>query len=429
MESEKKLQQEEKCTCDSSFHSFLEANAYTPQESEGADCPSTEASPFLAPSRKRKYWTEEEKKAFWGERKRSKKEAKRERKTEIERANQIEWDQLDEAQREERRQKAIQKHEERRQEEEARDRQCRSQLADPSIPRLVFDLSFAWCMTPGNFKSSVAQILFSYGTLRRAGFPFCPVITSLIGREADCVENNNNNNECARDLRQDALSAKNAQSTHSNSLMEGTVNEVGHALREMDSSFSPASKDRMTVDTREMRPTSNGIGNESVTPEPHPLLAHLLTCSAFKKYGCPIYIEEHWSSIFEKDKVVFLTADAENILETVERDTVYIIGAFVDHNQHKFLSMNAALRHGVRAARLPIKEHIDVRNRCQILTINHVVDVLTRFTQQNSWRDALEAALPVRRVHQEELGSRKKRRRVLHEIPSCTDKMSESDDL
>lgn len=367
--------------------------------------------------RKRKSWTAEEKKTFWSEKKREKKEAKRKRREEIGREQQMEWESLDEMEREERRQKALQKHEERRKQEKALDEQCRNQLSDSGVPRLVFDLSFAWCMTPGNIKSTVAQILFSYSTLRRAGFPFYPVITSLAGSEDGKTGNSSTNSELENDGLQEAR-LENLRKANSNSLSAKSAEGFSPSLKPPSTALTELSNSIINdADGIAGPPSSSAVSHTSASVESLPLLASLLTCSAFKKYGCPIYINEHWSTIFKKETVVFLTADADTVLDRVERNTVYIIGAFVDHNQHKLLSLNAAVRHGVRTARLPIKENIDVRNRCQILTINHVVDVLTQFMIKNSWQDALETVLPVRRLHQEELGSRKKRRRFDAETP------------
>lgn len=198
-------------------------------------------------------------------------------------------------------------------------------------------------MTVPDTKSTVSQVKFSYSSLRNAGFPFRPVMTSLIGREATDSEHD-------------------ASRQH----------EVLLALRDFE---------------------------------------------GFRHFPPQITEKEHWSSLFPPERVVFLTADAPDVLTTVESDTAYVIGAFVDHNQHKGLSYAAAQRHGVRAARLPIKESVDIGNRCKVLTINHVVDVLIRYEALRAagtpdWATAIDEALPTRRTQQEEQGSRKRRRRT-----------------
>lgn len=44
--------------------------------------------------------------------------------------------------------------------------------------------------------------------------------------------------------------------------------------------------------------------------------------------------------IFDKDKIVYLTSESDNVIGDIEEDKVYIIGGLVDHNCHK-VSINA----------------------------------------------------------------------------------------
>ncbi|AAZ12000.1 hypothetical protein, conserved [Trypanosoma brucei brucei TREU927] len=152
------------------------------------------------------------------------------------------------------------------------------------------------------------------------------------------------------------------------------------------------------------------------------VLQSLCTFNGFSRYPLPVH-ENHWSSLYDLQRVVFLTADAEVVLERIEQGTVYIVGAFVDHNARKFLTRDAAIRYGVRMARLPIDESIKVGNICKVLTVNHVVDVLCRYTECGDWSTAFDV-LPTRRTV-----SRRERRTNAHISMSSNTVFGECDSV
>lgn len=335
-----RLQSEASPSITSSLHSSAEVNVGDASHAQTQRGSAPHGTP-VEHHRNRKSWTEEEKRAFWKQKKQEKKERKKAAAAERLQAQKAEWAALTDEEKETRRVEAVELHERRRRVEAALTQRCEAQLADGRVPALVFDLSFAWCMTVSDTKSTVSQVKFSYSSLRRAGFPFRPIITSLRGKEA-------------------------ADDVHDAS----SQSEVLQAL-------------------------SNFEG--------------------FRRFPPQVTQDEHWSSLFPADKVVFLTADSPDVLTSLEPDTAYVIGAFVDHNNYKGLSYAAAQRHGVRSARLPIKESVQLGNRCKVLTINHVVDVLVayealRVAGTPDWGRAIDAALPTRRAQQEVQGSRKRRR-------------------
>ncbi|KPA83425.1 hypothetical protein ABB37_03059 [Leptomonas pyrrhocoris] len=308
--------------------------------------------------RGRKSWTEEEKRSFWQQKKQAKKERKKATAAGRQEALQSAWETLTEEERATRRAEAAEQHEGRRRAEAQLIQRCEAQLADARVPTLVFDLSFAWCMTVPDTKSTVSQVKFSYSSLRRAGFPFRPVITSLLGKEK-------------ADAEHDAAQQQ----------------EVLQALSNFD---------------------------------------------GFRRFPPRVTQEEHWSELFSADSVVFLSADAPDVLTTVEPNTAYIIGAFVDHNRYKGLSYAAAQRHCVRSARLPIKESVELGNRCKVLTINHIVDVLIKYEALRTagtpnWGMAIDEALPIRRTRQEAQQRRKRSRHAVNGASSADEEASGSD--
>ncbi|KAM6908972.1 tRNA methyltransferase 10 homolog B [Xenentodon cancila] len=104
--------------------------------------------------------------------------------------------------------------------------------------------------------------------------------------------------------------------------------------------------------------------------------------------------------LFPPETVVYLTPDAEEALETVDDDKVYVLGGLVDESIQKKLSLSRARDLGVRTARLPIDEYMvkksNVKNfHSKILAVNQVFDILLTFCESGSWMRALQAWFPL----------------------------------
>lgn len=91
----------------------------------------------------------------------------------------------------------------------------------------------------------------------------------------------------------------------------------------------------------------------------------------YKNWDVKIH-ETSYLEQFDHKSIVYLTSDSDNVLNELEPNTVYIIGGLVDHNHHKGLSFQRAQENGLRSARLPLSEHIEMKTR-SVLTIVHGV--------------------------------------------------------
>lgn len=106
--------------------------------------------------------------------------------------------------------------------------------------------------------------------------------------------------------------------------------------------------------------------------------------------------KESYTDLFPKEQLVYLTSESPNKLESLEEDKVYIIGGLIDHNQHKGLCHKTAEDFGIAHAQLPIDEYLDMKTR-KVLAINHVFEILLRFTECKNWKDSLLAVIPKRK--------------------------------
>ena len=114
------------------------------------------------------------------------------------------------------------------------------------------------------------------------------------------------------------------------------------------------------------------------------------------KRGAESYLEH-----YDCSRLVYLSADAEECLDEVDPNAVYVIGGIVDRNRHKGLTRERAEAAGVRCLRLPIAEHVHTdptHEERRVLAVNHVFEMLMRRAEGAGWSSAIEAAMPKRKL-------------------------------
>nr|XP_022321342.1 tRNA methyltransferase 10 homolog B-like [Crassostrea virginica] len=106
------------------------------------------------------------------------------------------------------------------------------------------------------------------------------------------------------------------------------------------------------------------------------------------------------SELFDVKDVIYLTPDAEDMLEELDKDKVYIIGGIVDESIIKNLSKQKADAFNIPTARLPIDRYMKKKDQIhfsQVLAINQVFEILVTYLSSNDWRAALSRGVPERK--------------------------------
>ncbi|CAI5448032.1 unnamed protein product [Caenorhabditis angaria] len=99
---------------------------------------------------------------------------------------------------------------------------------------------------------------------------------------------------------------------------------------------------------------------------------------------------------FKPEEIVYLSAESDNVLETLDDSKVYVIGGLVDHNFHKGLCHKLAVEKKFGHARLPIDEYVHLKTR-RVLTINQVYEILVHFSTHGDWEKAFLSIVPGRK--------------------------------
>ncbi|TIB70444.1 hypothetical protein E3Q24_02947 [Wallemia mellicola] len=94
---------------------------------------------------------------------------------------------------------------------------------------------------------------------------------------------------------------------------------------------------------------------------------------------------------------VYLTADTDNVLTELDTSKHYIIGAMVDHNRLKNITVDKAKNLGMSVAALPISKYIKLSTR-RVLTVNQVYEILIEYIKQNDWEKAFFSVIPQRKL-------------------------------
>ena len=103
----------------------------------------------------------------------------------------------------------------------------------------------------------------------------------------------------------------------------------------------------------------------------------------------------------KKEELIYLSPDAEEELETIEKDKVYIIGGLVDKTVRKFASLIRARALNIKCAKLPIAKFMGLTRR-KPLNIDTVVLLLAEMVEVKDWEKAFLKVCPKRLLLEEE---------------------------
>lgn len=98
----------------------------------------------------------------------------------------------------------------------------------------------------------------------------------------------------------------------------------------------------------------------------------------------------------EDGEVVYLSSESPETLTKLKPYSTYIIGGLVDKNRHKGVCYKRAMERGVKTAKLPIGDYIQMASR-QVLTTNHVMEIMLHWLEVGDWGKAFMHVLPQRK--------------------------------
>ncbi|KAF2214417.1 hypothetical protein CERZMDRAFT_110729 [Cercospora zeae-maydis SCOH1-5] len=106
--------------------------------------------------------------------------------------------------------------------------------------------------------------------------------------------------------------------------------------------------------------------------------------------------EEGRQKLKDEGEVIYLSSEgAEDLLELKPYST-YIIGGLVDKNREKGICHRRATKAGVKTARLPIGQYMDMSSR-KVLATNHVNEILVKWLECGDWAEAFFQVMPKRK--------------------------------
>lgn len=95
-------------------------------------------------------------------------------------------------------------------------------------------------------------------------------------------------------------------------------------------------------------------------------------------------------------EVIYLTSDSDETLTELKPFATYIIGGIVDRNRHKGICYKRAKDRGIKTAKLPIGQYMDMASRF-VLATNHVSEIMLRWLELGDWGEAFVKVIPQRK--------------------------------
>ena len=98
----------------------------------------------------------------------------------------------------------------------------------------------------------------------------------------------------------------------------------------------------------------------------------------------------------QEGEIVYLTSDSPHTLERLQPYGTYIVGGLVDKNRHKGICYKTACDKGIKTAKLPIGEFMEMQSRF-VLATNHVVEIMVRWLECGDWGESFVEVMPKRK--------------------------------
>ena len=98
----------------------------------------------------------------------------------------------------------------------------------------------------------------------------------------------------------------------------------------------------------------------------------------------------------EEGEIVYLSSESENTLTHLKPNSTYIIGGLVDKNRHKGVCHKRAVSRGIKTAKLPIGEYLEMDSR-KVLVTNHVLEIMLKWLEFGDWGKAFIEVMPKRK--------------------------------
>jgi tRNA (guanine9-N1)-methyltransferase len=116
----------------------------------------------------------------------------------------------------------------------------------------------------------------------------------------------------------------------------------------------------------------------------------------FSKLSPPPENSVDHAKLQDQAEVVYLTSESDNTLTELKPYSTYIIGGLVDKNREKGICYKRATQRGIKTAKLPIGEFMDMRSR-KVLATNHVNEIMVRWLECGDWGEAFLKVIPKRK--------------------------------
>ncbi|CDW58659.1 Family with sequence similarity 116, member B [Trichuris trichiura] len=121
-------------------------------------------------------------------------------------------------------------------------------------------------------------------------------------------------------------------------------------------------------------------------------------CGGLDKYMLQWH-EQRFYDLFPRERLVYLSPDSRRMLDAVEPDKIYVIGAMVDRPNRLNWTLGKAKQLNITTAKLPLDKYVRWHSGTKSLTLNQVIGILLDVVQSGGdWSSAIVKNVPKRKL-------------------------------